>query len=75
MDIQRHVQFKHPQTIKQAIAIATEFEAFVGHSDKVRKPSLEQEGRCMTITESNQIPDDNYIYIKQKLNEIIRVLN
>jgi len=37
-ELKKHVQFHHPQTINQAIAFASEYEAFVGPVDKVMKP-------------------------------------
>lgn len=38
-ELKKHVQFHHPQTLNQAFAFASEYEAFVGPLDKVVKPS------------------------------------
>ena len=40
-ELQKHVQFKHPQTLQEAIGLATEFEALEGPLDRVKKPSEE----------------------------------
>ncbi|CAC5372841.1 unnamed protein product [Mytilus coruscus] len=37
-ELKKHVQFHHPQTFIQAIAFASEFEAFLGSSDRIFKP-------------------------------------
>ena len=37
-ELKKHVQFHHPQTLSQAIAFASEFEAFLGPLDKASKP-------------------------------------
>ncbi|CAG2236597.1 unnamed protein product [Mytilus edulis] len=37
-ELKKHVQFHHPQTLIQAIAFASEFEAFLGSSDRIFKP-------------------------------------
>ena len=42
-DLKKHVQFHHPQTLNQAIAFATEYEAFLGPIDKIGKPKDDQE--------------------------------
>ncbi|KAK3099961.1 hypothetical protein FSP39_012572 [Pinctada imbricata] len=36
--LREHVQFKHPETLDKAVAVALEYESFVGPSDVVRKP-------------------------------------
>ena len=40
-ELQKHVQFKHPQTFQEVIGLATEFEALEGPIDRVKKPSEE----------------------------------
>ena len=40
-ELQKHVQFKHSQTLQEAIGLATEFEALEGPIDRVKKPSEE----------------------------------
>ncbi|CAC5390078.1 unnamed protein product [Mytilus coruscus] len=37
-ELKKHVQFHHPQTLSQAIAFASEYEAFLGPVDKIVKP-------------------------------------
>ncbi len=37
-ELKKHVQFGHPRTLDQAIALATEFEALEGSVDRVKKP-------------------------------------
>ena len=39
IDIQRHVQFAHPQSLEKAITLAIEFEA-VGSNSVSRKPAV-----------------------------------
>ena len=40
-EIQKHVQFHHPKTLEQAIAFATEFEAFTQPDGRLMKPKPE----------------------------------
>jgi hypothetical protein len=40
VDLRKHVQFNHPSTIDKAIALAVEYESFVGKCDEVRKPNM-----------------------------------
>lgn len=40
MEIQKHVQFHHPQTLESAINFAMEYTAVVGNLDRVTKPNL-----------------------------------
>lgn len=39
-ELQKRVQFSHPSTLESAIAVAIEYEAFVGSTCEVRKPKL-----------------------------------
>ena len=41
MSCKKHVQFKHPQTLQEAIGLATKFEALEGPIDRVKKPPEE----------------------------------
>ncbi len=48
-ELQKHVQFGHPQTLDQAIALATEFGALEGSVDRIKKPqSAEPYGHTHT---------------------------
>lgn len=42
IDLRKHVQFNHPSTIDKAIALAVEYESFVGKCDERRKPGMNQ---------------------------------
>ena len=42
-ELQKHVQFRHPKPLHEAIGLATEYEALEGSIDRVTKPVPEQE--------------------------------
>ncbi|CAG2224863.1 Retrovirus-related Pol polyprotein from transposon 297 [Mytilus edulis] len=49
-DVQKRVQFSHPTTLESAIALAIEYEAFVGSmSTEVRKPKEQTEEHAAAI--------------------------
>ncbi|CAC5419775.1 unnamed protein product [Mytilus coruscus] len=62
-ELKKHVQFHHPQTLIQAIAFASEFEAFLGSSDRIFKPEgtgTEQSDftlQTLTCKEENSKPE------------------
>lgn len=39
-ELKKHLTFKHPQTLEQAISYASEYEAIKGPLDKIRKPTF-----------------------------------
>lgn len=41
-ELQKHVQFRHPRTLHEAIGLATEYEALEGSIDRVKKPQNEE---------------------------------
>ena len=41
-ELQKHVQFRHPRTLHEAIGLATEYEALEGSIDRVKKPQSEE---------------------------------
>ena len=43
IELQKHVQFHHPETLEAAINHAIEYTAVVGNLDKITKPSLTDE--------------------------------
>ncbi|MCG8111917.1 MAG: retropepsin-like domain-containing protein [Candidatus Thiodiazotropha endolucinida] len=71
-DLQKHVQFRHPQSLHQAIGLATEYEALEGTIDRVKKPSNElttvapiantndtenKEATCITLEQISKLID------------------
>ena len=50
-EVRSHVQYRHPQSIDSAIALAVEFEAFEGSQGILRKPRFEEEGQVNTISD------------------------
>jgi hypothetical protein len=53
-EIRSHVQFRHPQTINAAIALAVEFEAFEGAQGILKKPRFEEDSQINLI--SDKVP-------------------
>lgn len=49
-ELQKHVQFRHPRTLHEAIGLATEYEALEGSIDRIKKPSNEVETVAPIIT-------------------------
>ena len=39
-ELQKHVQFRHPRTLHEAIGLTTEYEALEGSIDRVKKPQM-----------------------------------
>lgn len=39
-ELKKHLTFKHPQTLQQAISCASEYEAIEGPLDKIREPTF-----------------------------------
>lgn len=61
IDLRKHVQFNHPSTIDKAIALAVEYESFVGKCDERRKPGMNQvrfEDEFASRTRNNVEKDD-----------------
>ena len=54
-ELQKHVQFRHPKALHEAIGLATEYEALEDSIDRVKKPVPEQERIAPIISNtSNQ---------------------
>lgn len=51
-DLRSHIQYRHPNTIDAAIALAVEFEAFEGSQGILRKPHFETESQINTLKSS-----------------------
>lgn len=72
IDLGKHVQFNHPSTIDKAIALAVEYESFVGKCDERRKPGMNQvrfEDEFASRTRNNVEKDD-----MAKIEEIQKAL-
>lgn len=72
IDLRKHVQFNHPSTIDKAIALAVEYESFVGKCDERRKPGMNQvrfEDEFASRTRNNVEKDD-----MAKIEEIQKAL-
>lgn len=66
------MQFNHPSTIDKAIALAVEYESFVGKCDERRKPGMNQvrfEDEFASRTRNNVEKDD-----MAKIEEIQKAL-
>jgi hypothetical protein len=57
-EVRSHVQFRHPNTIHSAIALAVEFEAFEGSQGILRKPRFEPEQSqgCNSVSKKSKEP-------------------
>lgn len=59
-ELKKHLTFKHPQTLQQAISCASEYEAIEGPLDKIRVPTF-----C-PVSESG----DKVLAVKQKSKKV-----
>lgn len=59
-ELKKHLTFKHPQTLQQAISCASEYEAIEGPLDKIREPTF-----C-PVSESG----DKVLAVKQKSKKV-----
>ena len=56
MSYKKHIQFSHPKTLNEAIALATEFEVLEHSVDRVTKPHQSESNVVASITpESHNI--------------------
>lgn len=56
-DMERHVQFSHPETLEEAIASATEYEAFTSAQNVPRKPK-EENCTIRAVNRENKVGKD-----------------
>ena len=59
-ELQKHVQFRHPKTLHEAIGLATEYEALEGSIDRVKKPTNEVNAVASIISnkENKNLPPE-----------------
>lgn len=64
-ELKKHLTFKHPQTLEQAISYASEYEAIEGPLDKIRKPTF-----C-PVSESGDKQKSEKVEEKEDLESIL----
>ncbi|VDI48927.1 Hypothetical predicted protein [Mytilus galloprovincialis] len=79
-DVQKRVQFSHPTTLESAIALAIEYEAFVGSmSTEVRKPKEQTEEHAAAIqsvkrSDKNDKGNTENVKAQSDLSEVTRTI-
>lgn len=53
-ELKKHINFKHPQTLEQAISYASEFEAIEGPLDRIRKPTSESCEKVLAVKQNSK---------------------
>lgn len=74
IDLRKHVQFNHPSTIDKAIALAVEYESFVGKCDERRKPVMNHvrfEDEFASRTQNNVEKDDMAKIIREEIQKAL----
>ena len=75
-ELQKHVQFGHPKTLNEAIALATEFKALEHSVDRVKKPQPSDSDLVASIT--TDMPSQNITLeqtgkiLDEKLNNLLQ---
>ena len=72
-ELKKHVQFHHPQTLNQALAFASEYEAFLGPVDKIVKPREESDMYSLQTLQPST--DRSHSSESQILNQISNMID
>ena len=73
-ELQKHVQFRHPRTLHEAIGLATEYEALEGSLDRVNKPPNE-ETTVAPIVGSSTCKKESQGYPNITLDQISKLID
>ena len=72
-ELQKHVQYRHPRTLHEAIGLATEYEALEGSLDRVKKPSNEE--TTVASLESSNCKQEAQAYPSITLDQISKLID
>ena len=70
-ELQKHVQFRHPRTLNEAIGLATEFEALEGSLDRIKKPQCDES----TVASIGNKHYDSQTYPSITLDQISKLID